>query len=51
MSDCKVRYCTEPPATLRTWCDAHAHQVQVFDSGDGYATDSGFAYEILLRQG
>ncbi|MDN8617162.1 hypothetical protein [Variovorax ginsengisoli] len=47
----KVRYCTDPPATLRRWCDAHAHQIEEFDSGDGYATDSGFAYDIMLRRG
>jgi hypothetical protein len=51
MSDLNVRYCSDPPKTLRTWCDAHAHQVEEFDSGDGYATESGFAYDILLRRG
>ena len=51
MSDFKVKYCAEPPATLRSWCDAHAHQVEEFDSGEGYATDSGFAKDIMLRRG
>jgi hypothetical protein len=51
MSEFKVRYCAEPPATLRRWCDAHAHQIQEFDSGEGYATVRGFSYDILLRPG
>lgn len=46
-----VRYCNDAPATLRRWIDAHPHIVQEFDCGDGYATDSGFAYDILLRPG
>ncbi|MFH0134804.1 hypothetical protein ACGLHS_31635 [Variovorax sp. VaC1] len=48
-----VRYSGDVPATLRRWCDAHAHQVVEVDAGYGYATDrdGGFAYDVLLRPG
>jgi hypothetical protein len=39
------------PKTLRAWLDANAEKVDAISSGAGYATNSGFAYDILLRQG
>lgn len=47
----KPVYCKPAPATLRRWIDAHPLIVAEFDCGDGYSTDSGFAYDILLRAG
>jgi hypothetical protein len=46
-----VRYCRPAPETLRRWIDAHPHIVAEFDSGKGYTTESGFAYDVLLRAG
>lgn len=48
-----VKYCKPAPATLRRWLDAHSEKVREFDCGGGYSTDSdsGFAYDILLREG
>jgi hypothetical protein len=49
-----VRYSGDtPPATLRTWCDAHAGRVFELHVGGGYCTDrpDGRAYDILLRPG
>lgn len=46
-----VKYCKPAPATLRRWIDAHPEKVAEFDCGGGYGTDSGFAYDILLRAG
>lgn len=46
-----VRYCKPAPATLKRWLDAHADKVDEFDCGGGYGTESGFAYDILLRAG
>lgn len=47
----KVKYCKPAPATLRRWLDKNADKVVEFDCGGGYSTDSGFAYDILLRAG
>jgi len=46
-----VKYCKPAPATLKRWIDAHPEKVYEFDCGDGFATESGFAYDILLRAG
>lgn len=46
-----VRYCKVAPASLKRWIDAHPEKVEEFDCGGGYSTDSGFAYDILLRAG
>ncbi|TDG02550.1 hypothetical protein E1N52_39225 [Paraburkholderia guartelaensis] len=46
-----VRYVNRAPATLDRWIEAHANVVKEFNCGDGYGTESGFAYDILLRAG
>lgn len=39
------------PKTLRAYCEAHVDQISEVDFGSGYATDTGFAYDILLAPG
>jgi hypothetical protein len=46
-----VKYCKPAPATLKRWIDKNADKVIEFDSGFGYGTDSGFAYDIFLAPG
>ena len=46
-----VHYCKPAPATLKRWLDVNADKVKEFDAGGGYSTDSGFAYDVLLRAG
>lgn len=46
-----VKYLSTAPKTLRKRLDANADKVCEFDSGSGYTTESGFAYDILLREG
>lgn len=46
-----VRYIGNVPKTLRTYADKHAHQIAEISAGDGYTTESGFAYDVLLRAG
>jgi hypothetical protein len=48
-----VQYTGSVPASLRKYCDAHAHQIVEVDAGGGYTTDrpDGFAYDVLLRAG
>jgi hypothetical protein len=47
----KVRYEGRIPQSLRDYCDAHAHQIVEVSVGSGYATESGRAYDVLLRAG
>ena len=47
----KVEYAGTIPATLRKYCDKHSHQIAEVAYGSGYATDSGFAYDVMLRSG
>jgi hypothetical protein len=51
MSEFVVKYCKPAPASLRAWIEKNPEKVYEFDSGDGYCTESGFAYDILLRAG
>ena len=46
-----VRYEGPVPQSLRKWCDQHADKVYEVHAGGGYCTDSGFAYDIALRNG
>jgi hypothetical protein len=46
-----VRYTGPIPARLRAFCDRHAHQIAEVHAGDGYCTESGFAYDVLLKTG
>jgi hypothetical protein len=39
------------PKTLRAWCEKNTDKVQDVDCGDGFDTDSGFAYDVMLRSG
>jgi hypothetical protein len=51
MPEFKVKYCKKPPVTLKRWIEANPDKVYEFDCGGGYGTESGFAYDILLRAG
>ena len=46
-----VRYEGPVPQSLRKWCDQHADKVYEVHAGGGYCTDSGFAYDVALRNG
>lgn len=46
-----IKYEGVIPATLRRYCDRHRHQIAAVAAGGGYATDSGFAYDVMLRDG
>jgi len=39
------------PKTLKAWIEKHADRICEIDYGDGYATESGRAYDILLNRG
>jgi hypothetical protein len=46
-----VKYEGSIPATLRKYADKHSHQIAEISYGSGYCTDSGNAYDVLLRSG
>lgn len=46
-----MRYEGRVPKSLHDWCDAHPERVYEVAAGYGYCTDSGFAYDIALRNG
>lgn len=47
----QVKYEGKVPKTLRAFCDKNADKIVEVSAGTGYATDSGFAYDVLLRAG
>lgn len=47
-----VRYESSIPSKrLRDWCDRNADKVSAVCYGSGFCTDSGFAYDVMLRSG
>lgn len=47
----RVKYEGSVPKSLRDWCDRNADKVYEVHAGSGYCTDSGFAYDVALRNG
>jgi hypothetical protein len=45
-----VKYEGNIPKNLRAWCDKHPERVTEVSQGGGYNTDSGMAYDVLLRR-
>lgn len=46
-----VKYEGRIPKTLRAYADRHAHQIVEISYDGGFCTDSGYAYDVLLRPG
>jgi len=46
-----IKYEGRIPNSLRTYCDRHRHQIAEVSYGSGYCTNSGMAYDVLLRSG
>lgn len=47
----EVRYDGRASKTLRDYADRHADKIVEVYGGSGYSTDSGLAWDILLRPG
>jgi len=46
-----IKYEGSIPDKLRMYCDRHRHQIAAVNAGGGYATDDGFSYDVMLRDG
>lgn len=40
-----------PSRKVREYCEAHPERVAAICYDSGYATESGFAYDVMLRKG
>ena len=46
-----VRYESRIPQSLKAWIERNKEKVFAVDYASGFNTDSGWAYDILLRNG
>lgn len=46
-----IRYEGVIPAKLKIVCDCNRHKIKEVTYHDGWATDTGYSYEVVLRNG